>query len=363
MAQVTEAGDPATLLASLARNIPGAIYRCALDEHWTMHLLGDEIERITGYPAEDFIENRRRTYASVIHPDDQDDVARDVAEAVGEARPFELEYRVVCSSGEERWVLERGCAVDGGDTWLDGVIFDITERRRFEETARRAEAEAAAAREIAESRRRIVRAADEARARIERDLHDGAQQSLVSSMIMLRAAREQLGPDAGGADELLEEAQAHLDRGIADLRHLAQGIHPIDLTDKGVGAALRALIGHAPIPMTVVDEVDERLDPDVEAALYFAGAEAITNAVKHARASTLSVVLGRTDAHVYVEVIDDGVGGADYDGGSGLRGLCDRMATVAGTLEIHSPPGAGTRLIARIEAGAAPDGADDAIEA
>ena len=355
MAQVRETGDPATRLASLARNIPGAIYRCAMDEYWTMYLLGDEIERITGYPAEDFIENRRRTYASVIHRDDEEYVAREVADAVEAGRPFELEYRVMCASGDVRWVLERGCAVDGGDRWLDGVIFDITDRRRFEETARRAEADAAAAREISESRRRIVRAADEARARIERDLHDGAQQSFVSSVIMLRAAREELARNPAAAAELLEMVQQQLDEGIADLRQLAQGIHPVDLTTKGVGGALRALITRVPIPMSVVDEIDERLDPDIEAALYFAAAEAIANAVKHSRATTLSVLLGRRDGHVYVEVIDDGVGGADTNGGSGLRGLCDRMATVAGSLEIHSSPGAGTRVVARVGDGGAGD--------
>jgi PAS domain S-box-containing protein len=139
MGRVLETSDPATLLASLARNIPGAIYRCALDRDWTMQLIGEEIERITGYPAEDFVESRVRTFVSLIHVEDRDRVERTVWEAVQAGRPFELEYRVVTASGEERWVLERGCAVGGGrQEWLDGIIFDITERRRFEEAARRA---------------------------------------------------------------------------------------------------------------------------------------------------------------------------------------------------------------------------------
>jgi PAS domain-containing protein len=176
MARAFEASDPATLLESLARNIPGAIYRCSLDSDWTMHLIGEEIERITGYPADDFIENRRRTFTSLIHVDDRDFVERTVRDAVRDGRQYEIEYRVVTAAGEGRWVLERGCAVSADhDEWLDGIIFDITNRRRFEEAARRAEAEAAVARELAEARKRIVFAADEARRRIERDLHDGAQ--------------------------------------------------------------------------------------------------------------------------------------------------------------------------------------------
>jgi PAS domain S-box-containing protein len=138
MTRPLEAPDSMTLLVSLARNIPGAIYRCALDSDWTMHLIGDEIERITGFPPGDFVENRCRSYASLIHPDDRERVERDVWEAVEAGRQFELEYRVVTASGEERWVLERGCAVEGHEReWLDGIIFDITDRRRFEETARR----------------------------------------------------------------------------------------------------------------------------------------------------------------------------------------------------------------------------------
>jgi PAS domain S-box-containing protein len=153
MGRALETSDPATLLVSLARNIPGAIYRCALDRDWTMQLIGEEVERITGYPAEDFVENRRRTFVSLIHVEDRDRVEQTVWEAVRAGRPFELEYRVLTASGDERWVLERGCAVRGGrQEWLDGIIFNITERRRFEETARRAEAEAAVARELAEAR-------------------------------------------------------------------------------------------------------------------------------------------------------------------------------------------------------------------
>jgi PAS domain S-box-containing protein len=344
-----DTSDAATLLASLVRNVPGALYRCEMDSHWTMHLLGEAIERITGYPAEEFIENRCRSYMSVVHADDQARVEREVVEAVEAGRQFELEYRIVTASGEERWVLERGCGVPGDDQrWLDGVIFDITDRRRFEETARQAEATRAVARELSESRRRIVRASDDARRRIERDLHDGAQQTLVSSLMTLRSAQGRLADDPDSAAGLLDTTQELLERGLKDLRDLAHGIHPSLLGAHGVAAAVGALCARSPIPVAVVDDIHERLANDVEAALYFTAAEAIANAVKHARAAEISVHLGRDDGHAFVDIADDGVGGASLEDGSGLRGLTDRLATLSGTIDLTSPPGAGTRLFARI---------------
>jgi len=341
--------DSATLLGSLVRNIPGAYYRCAVDPDWTMHLIGEEIERITGYPAEDFIDNRRRSYGSVIHPDDRRRVEEVVAEAMAAGRQFELEYRVVTASGADRWVFERGCAVQGdGREWLDGIIFDVTDRRRIEEHARRAETEAAVARELLESRRRIVTAADEARRRIERDLHDGAQQSFVCSLITLRSAELRLADDPAGAAALLRTTREHLERGMADLRDLARGIHPALLADHGVAAALGALAARATVPVVVHDGLDGRLAPEVEAALYFCAAEAITNAAKHAEATEVVVRVGRGEGDVFAEVVDDGVGGASPDSGSGLRGLSDRVATVGGAVRVISHPGAGTRIVARI---------------
>jgi PAS domain S-box-containing protein len=349
MGRLLETSDPATLLVSLTRNIPGAIYRCALDPDWTMHVIGDEIERITGYPADDFVESRRRTYGSLIHVDDRDRVWRTVWEAIEAGRQFELEYRVVTASGEVRWVLERGCAIQGDrEAWLDGIIFDITERRRFEEAARRAEADAAVARETAEARRRIVFAGDEARRRIERDLHDGAQQSFVCAHMTLGAARRQLNGELEAVAALLETTHEHLERGLNDLRDLARGIHPSLLSSHGVAAAVGALADRVPVPVTVIDDLDDRLAPDVEAALYFSAAEALTNAAKHARATQISVHLGQATGTVFVEVVDDGVGGASFEQGSGLSGLTDRLAAVSGTVDVTSQPGAGTRLVAEV---------------
>ena len=232
--------------------------------------------------------------------------------------------------------------------WLDGIIFDITDRRRFEETARRAEADAAVAREVAESRTRIVRAADDARRRLERDLHDGAQQSLVCALIALRSGLGRLAHDPQRARELLEATEDHLERGLQDLRDLAHGIHPSQLSARGVAAALGELAARAPLPVSVVDDLGRRLSSDVEAALYFSAAEAVTNAAKHACPTQIDVHVGRRNGSIFVKVRDDGLGGASIDGGSGLRGLSDRLATLRGTLSVASPPGSGTTLVAEI---------------
>jgi PAS domain S-box-containing protein len=341
--------DPASLLASLTCNVPGAIYRCTLDSDWTMHLIGDEIERITGFPAEDFIESRRRTYMSLVHPRDRRRVERDVWEAVEAERPYELEYRIRTVAGDYRWVLERGCAVQGHEReWLDGIIFDITDRRRAEQRARRAEAEAAVAREVADSRRRMMLAADDARRRIERDLHDGAQQALVCALMTLRGGLRSMVDDPERAAELLRAADGHLERSLQDLRDLAHGIHPSLLTARGLAAALGEVAARTPVPVRVVDELGQRLPTDVEAALYFSAAEAVTNAAKHARPTEVRVRIGRRNGAAFVQILDDGVGGASLEEGSGLRGLCDRLATLGGTIAVASPPGSGTTILAEV---------------
>src|SRR3954469_13241104 len=349
MTRPLEAPDSTTLLASLAQNVPGAIYRCALDSNWTMHLIGDEIERITGYPADDFVENRVRSFMSLIHPADRERVERDVWEAIEGDRQFELEYRVLTASGDDRWVLERGCAVRGYEReWLDGIIFDITDRRRAEERARRAEADAAVAREVADSRKRMMVAADGARRRIERDLHDGAQQALVCALMTLRSGLRSMAGDPARAAELLQAADGHLERSLKDLRDLAHGIHPSLLAIHGLAAALGEVAARSPVPVQVVDELRQRLPTDIEAALYFSAAEAVTNAAKHANPTEVSVHIGRRNGVAFVQILDDGVGGASLERGSGLRGLCDRLATLGGTVLVASPPGAGTSLVAEV---------------
>jgi signal transduction histidine kinase len=202
--------------------------------------------------------------------------------------------------------------------------------------------------EVAASRRRIVAAGDEERRRIERNLHDGAQQRLVSIGLALRHAQHELGAGGPGsrAGETLEAALAEITVAIQELRELAQGLRPSQL-DAGLGPALEELAGRVPLPVAV-DATRERFSAGVEAAAYFIACEGLTNAAKHAHASTVSLSAQRRNGSLVVCVADDGVGGALPGGGSGLSGLADRVGAHAGTLRIESERGAGTRLIAEL---------------
>ena len=197
---------------------------------------------------------------------------------------------------------------------------------------------------VQESRARIVTAADEERRRIERDLHDGAQQRLVALALELRSAQRQLG-ESGDPDveQLLSSTADELQVAVQELRELAQGIHPGILTQGGLAHALEQLAARAPLPVAV-DATDERFLPEVEATAYFVACEALTNVVKHASASRASIGAKRDDGLLVIEVADDGSGGAEQGVGSGLRGLTDRVEARGGRLVVDSRPGAGTRV-------------------
>jgi signal transduction histidine kinase len=197
---------------------------------------------------------------------------------------------------------------------------------------------------VQESRARIVAAADEERRRIERDLHDGAQQRLVALALDLRSAQRQLG-EAGDPEleRLLSSTADELQVAVEELRDLAQGIHPGILTQGGLVHALEALAARAPLPVTV-DATPERFPPEIEATAYFVACEALTNVVKHAGASKASIGARRNNGLLVIEVADDGRGGAEQGGGSGLRGLTDRVEARGGRLVIESMPGSGTRV-------------------
>ena len=198
--------------------------------------------------------------------------------------------------------------------------------------------------ELRESRARIVRAGDEERRRLERDLHDGAQQRLLGLGMALQLLQSHVDR-AGG--RLLEETEAELRQALAELRELARGIHPAVLTDQGLAAAIRTLASRAPLPVEV-EGCNERLPEPVETAAYFVVSEALTNIAKYAQASNARIRVDRTDGHAHVEVHDDGIGGADPQTGSGLRGLADRIAALNGQLEVESPQGGGTTITAEI---------------
>jgi signal transduction histidine kinase len=201
--------------------------------------------------------------------------------------------------------------------------------------------------ELSASRARIVESGYAARRRLERDLHDGAQQRLVSLALSLRILRSKVEGDSDAVREL-DSARDELDQALDELRELARGIHPSVLSDRGLEAALDGLARRAPLPVELQQTPTERLPDQVESAAYFVVAEALTNVAKYARATHARVNVRRQDGQVLVEVADDGVGGADPATGTGLRGLLDRVSAVGGRLEVDSWPGEGTTVRASI---------------
>ena len=209
-------------------------------------------------------------------------------------------------------------------------------------------ANADAHQQLAASRARIVEVGDAERRRLERNLHDGAQQRLVSLALDLRMVDVMLEKDSAAAHERLTAAQDQLANALAELRELARGIHPAILTDRGLGAALEGLVARAPVPVEITDLPEERLAAPVEAAAYYVVAEAITNVAKYAQASNVTVSVRRSNGHATVVVADDGIGGADPALGTGLRGLADRLEALDGHLQVESPTARGTCISAEI---------------
>jgi len=205
--------------------------------------------------------------------------------------------------------------------------------------------------ELRRSRERMLRIGLEERRRLERDLHDGAQQRLVSMALNIRMARAKLNEDPLAADQLLAGAGEELDSALEELRELARGIHPAVLSDRGLGTALETLASRAPVPVELAELPEERLPEAVELAAYFVVAEALTNVAKYANATHAKVEVGRANGRLLVEVEDDGVGGANPEDGTGLRGLADRIAVLEGRLEIDSERGKGTTVRAQIPCG------------
>jgi signal transduction histidine kinase len=202
--------------------------------------------------------------------------------------------------------------------------------------------------ELRASRDRIVEAGMSERRRLERNLYDGAQQRLVALSLTMRLAQSKVRKDPEKAEAMLAAAHEELTLALGELRELARGIHPAVLSDRGLAAALESLAGRAPLPVELGDVPEDRLPEPIEAAAYFVVAEALTNVVKYAHASQATVNVERRNGHAIVEVADDGIGGADPDRGSGLRGLADRVSALDGSMRLDSPAGAGTRLRAEI---------------
>jgi PAS domain S-box-containing protein len=263
-----------------------------------------------------------------------DQLMRCVTAALDAGSLATVEYRLRTHLGHER-DFEVRVAPAGPDEVL-AVVRDITDLRQ-------------AMRDLTESRARIVAAGDAERRRVERNLHDGAQQRLVTVALHLHMVRRRLETAPHEVPELVDSAQQELDLALEEIRELVRGLHPRLLTDRGLGPALEALAARALLPVEIVGVPPTRLPAQVEAAAYYLVAEALANAAKHSGASVVTVRVSLEECLLVVEIVDDGIGGADPTG-SGLRGLSDRVAALGGLLALSSAPGRGTALRAEIPA-------------
>jgi signal transduction histidine kinase len=227
----------------------------------------------------------------------------------------------------------------------DLLPYDVEGRlEKFTELVATAIANAESRSELAASRRRIVAASDEARRRIERDLHDGTQQRLVSLGLAARTAEADVSADRGDLRAELSRIAAGLADAVAELQEVSRGIHPAILSERGLGPALRTLARRSAVPVELDVTTGARFPEPVEIAVYYVASEALANAMKHARASHVGVSLTARDGGLLLSIRDDGVGGADPARGSGLAGLADRVEALGGSIHLHSPAGAGTYI-------------------
>jgi PAS domain S-box-containing protein len=290
-------------------------------------------EHNLGWTREDTV---GRNLLDFVHPDDRYLAGMAIASAANGVPSERRESRWLHKDGSERivaWSAREILGLEGRTVVLVSGA-DVTERRRQEE-------------EIRASRARIMQAGDDARRRLERNLHDGAQQRLVALSLSLRLAQSKVTTDPAAAERLLEASREELAAALEELRELARGIHPAVLTERGLGAAVEALASRSPVPVEI-ETPAKRLPAPVEAAAYYVVAEALANVAKYARATSAAVSVAHENEHVRVEVSDDGVGGADPAVGSGLSGLADRVAALEGSLDVSSPRGGGTRITAEI---------------
>lgn len=257
--------------------------------------------------------------------------------------PLQWRLNHVGYSTQAAYLSTAGIALLYAASWLSGALARLDVHAatallgptREEQLARRVE-------DLTLSRAGVVDAADAERRRIERDLHDGAQQRLVSLAVNLGLAKATLGDLPDDARQVIEEAHREAKEAIAELNDLVRGLHPAVLEDRGLDAALSGIAARAPIPVRLKVDLPSRPSPTVEAVAYFVVSEALTNVVKHAQASQADVTIKRLGGSLLVVIADDGVGGADASGGTGLAGLAKRIASVDGTLSVNSPVGGPT---------------------
>ena len=345
---ITERKAQEERLQALIDSSPLALVEFGLDTR--IRLWNPAAERIFGWSRSEML---GRDGLPMAHPDRREE-SEDLFERVlGGETINDFESERLHKDGTLVPVSIAAAPVrDGSGTIISNMVAytDITERKAQEAEVHRLNTELRIRLdELAASRARIVTAGDVARRRLERNLHDGAQQRLVSLALSLRLALTMLDTDPASARATLDQARDELALALDELRELARGLHPAVLTDRGLRAAVEMLAGRAPFPVEITEIPAGRLPEPVEAAAYYLIAEALTNVAKYAQASAARVrVVAAGDASVLVEVSDDGVGGADPAAGSGLGGLADRVEALGGSLEVASPAGGGTSLRATI---------------
>jgi len=328
--RVAELERERTLLNAIANYAPSLI--CLIDPDGTVrpHATNRAFERTLGYEPH---ETGGVLFWERYVPDGERAAARDyILSAVRTQASAHHEGKWLQRDGTEfevAWTCTPLPKIASGPLYLVSGS-DITDRKRHEA-------------EVRQSRARIVAAADNARRRLERNLHDGAQQRLVSLLLQLRAAQRGITDPISTLDGAVDELAA----AVKELRELAQGIHPSALSDRGLQPALRIVAARSPVPVEL-DVTDVWLDPQIAAAAYYIVSEALTNVAKYAEASRVAVRVRETGDQLVVVVEDDGKGGADPLGGTGLPGLGDRVAALDGTFSVDSPPGGGTRVRAEL---------------
>jgi PAS domain S-box-containing protein len=322
----------------------GAILGAALDAVITMDDRGRIVdfnpaaERIFGYSRDEAVGEEM---AELVVPHSlRDPHRRGLARYLETGRSVYLDRRVeltgLRSDGSEFPVEVTITQIDlPGPVTFTGFVRDITERKGADA-------------ELSASRARLVETAASERRRLERNLHDGAQQYLNALAVKLRLAEARVGEGPDVIRQVLEDAQADLAIAVEELRELARGIHPAALSEHGLGPALAGLAERSPVEVSLSEVPSERLSETLEVAAYYVVAEGLTNIAKYANADQGSVSVVQGQNVLMVEVADNGVGGADMSKGSGLRGLADRVEALGGRLAVDSPPGGGTRLRADI---------------
>ncbi len=322
-------------LSAMGDATPALLAVVGGDGTMSHHPINHALRELTGLSAEDA--GHKNFFTLVSSAEDAARTERLVRIVADTGEPQSAETRWRSRDGDRlvAWTCTALPEIERGRRYVLISGVDVTERAAQEEELRR-------------SRARIVEAGDAERRRLERNLHDGAQQRLVSLSLSLRLAQARVKNDPEAADSLLVGASEELALALEELRELARGIHPAVLTDRGLGPALESLADRAPLPVQLAQMPDERLPASVEAAAFYVVAEALTNVVKYADASSVRVSVERLNGRAVVEVADDGRGGADPAKGTGLRGLVDRVSALDGTLSVDSPEGGGTRVRAEI---------------